>query len=170
VASDQRPFKFTIIEHQKKWPALCRCIGRDDLVDHPRYATVEARARVTDELVSLFDRQFAQHPLEVWKARFEEHDVPFSVLADYDDVAADEQMLANGVFVEVEDEQLGSVRSVNNPIVLEHDPPVPAKRAPLVGEHTREILASLGEPTERIDDLVRRGVVGARGGAPPADP
>ena len=160
LARDKRPFKFTIIEHQKKWPALCRCIGREDLVDHPRYATVAARAQVTDELVSVFDRQFAEHPLEHWKARFEDHDVPFSVLSNYDDVVADEQMQANGVFVEVDDERLGRVRSVNNPIVLEHDPPVPPQRAPYVGEHTREILAALGEPEERIDDLLRRGVVG----------
>ncbi|HVS13193.1 MAG TPA: CoA transferase [Thermoanaerobaculia bacterium] len=159
--SDDRPFKFTIIEHQRKWPALCRCIGREDLIDHPRYATVEARAQVTDELVSLFDRQFAEHPLEVWKARFDEHDVPFSVLASYDDVIADMQMAANGVFVEMEDEELGAVRSVNNPIALEQGGTVVPRRAPRIGEHSRDILAALGESEERIDDLVRRGVVGA---------
>ncbi|HVS64211.1 MAG TPA: CoA transferase [Thermoanaerobaculia bacterium] len=160
VAGCGRKFKFTIIEHQKKWPALCRCIGREDLIDHPRYATVEARARVTGELVSLFDRQFAERPLDDWKGRFEESDVPFSILSDYDDVASDEQMRANGVFVEIEDELLGRVRSVNSPLVLEHDPPVRPRRAPHVGEHTREILAALGEPEESIEDLIRRGVVG----------
>jgi crotonobetainyl-CoA:carnitine CoA-transferase CaiB-like acyl-CoA transferase len=161
MGSDRRPFKFTIIEHQKKWPALCRCIGREDLVEHPRYATVEARARVTHELVSLLDRQFAEHPLEVWKARFEQHDVPFSVLSGYDDVVADPQLEANGVFVEMDDEELGRVRSVNNPIVLEHGSAVAPRRAPRVGEHSREVLAALGESEERIEDLVRRGVVGA---------
>jgi crotonobetainyl-CoA:carnitine CoA-transferase CaiB-like acyl-CoA transferase len=164
LSRDQRPFKFTIIDHDVGWPKLCRAAGLAELIEQPRFATKPARALVTGELVALFDRAFAQHDLDDWRRRFEEHDVPFSPLATYDDVVEDEQMIANEVFVEVEDERLGRVRTVASPIALDGVEKPPPTRAPRLGEHGREILAAAGFARAEIEALIEQGVVGADAG------
>jgi crotonobetainyl-CoA:carnitine CoA-transferase CaiB-like acyl-CoA transferase len=156
---DQRPFKFTIIDHDAGWPRLCHAAGLPELVDQPRYATKAARGEVTGELVAIFDRAFAARDLDEWRRRFEEHDVPFSVLATYDDIVEDEQMIANDVFVEVDDARCGRVRTVDSPIAIDGVAKTPPRRAPRLGEHGREILAEAGFAGDEIASLVAQGVV-----------
>jgi formyl-CoA transferase len=158
LSADRRPFKFTIIDHDVGWPKLCRAAGLSELIDDPRYATKAARAAVTGELVALFDRAFAEAELDHWRRRFEAHDVPFSILATYDDVVEDEQMACNDVFVEVDDERVGRVRTVNTPIALDGVPKDPPRRAPRLGEHTRQILTELGLGEDEVESLIADGV------------
>jgi formyl-CoA transferase len=166
-AGDGRIFKMAIVDSQAGWPKVCRAIGRPDLVHDPRYATNEARCEDgrMRELILLCDQIFATQPMEHWKRALEEADVPYSVVATYDDVANDAQMAANDVFVEVEEPGLGSVRTVSSPFHLEAHPKMTAERPPRLGEHTREVLAELGLETSEIDLLHRRGVVATHDGS-----
>ena len=160
LSRDRRPFKFTIIDHDAGWPKLCAAAGLSELIGQQRFASKPARALVTGELVALFDRAFAEHDLDHWRRRFEEHDVPFSPLATFDDIVEDEQMIANDVFVEVEDERLGRVRTVSSPIALDGVEKTPPSRAPRLGEHGREILAEAGFRADEIEALIAESVVG----------
>jgi len=83
-------------------------------------------------------------------------------------VIADEQMAANGVFVEIEDPVLGRVRTVDTPLKIEGQPKVARAPAPRLGEHTRAILAEIGLDAQEIDSLAERRVVAVH--APPSAP
>jgi len=100
--------------------------------------------------------------MEYWKRRLEEADVPYSVVSTLDDVVADRQMAANGVFVEFDDPVLGRARTVDTPLHLEGHPKVPREPAPRLGEHTRAILAGIGLAKADVDALIERRVVAER--------
>ena len=168
-AGDRRLFKMVVVDTRRDWPKVCRAIGRPDLADDPRYATLEARledARMR-ELIQLCDRIFAGQPMQYWQRALEQADVPYSVVANFDDVVADRQMAANGVFVEIDDPVLGRVRSVDTPLKIEAHPKVTRAPAPRLGEHTREVLAEIGLGEQEIDALAERRVV-ADGALPSA--
>ena len=160
-ASDRRLFKMVVVDTQRDWPKVCRAIGRSDLIDDPRYATLGERLKDgrMGELVRLCDGIFATQPMRYWQRTLEEADVPYSVVANFDDVIADRQMAANGVFVEIDDPVLGRVRTVDTPMRIEGQPKVARAPAPRLGEHTREILSEIGLDGREIDSLTQRRVV-----------
>ncbi len=160
-AADRRLFKMVVVDTRRDWPKVCRAIGRPDLADDPRYATLEQRLKEgrMGELVRICDRIFAGQPMPYWQRALEQADVLYSVVASFDDVVADRQMAANGVFVEIDDPVLGRVRSVDTPLKIEGHPKVTRAPAPRLGEHSRAILAEIGLGEQEIDALAQRGVV-----------
>ena len=160
-AADRRLFKMVVVETQRDWPKICRAIGRPELALDPRYATLEERMKDArmGELVKLCDEIFASQPMAYWQRRLEEADVPYTVVSSFDDVVADRQMTANGVFVEIDDPVLGRVRAVDTPLRIEGHAKVAPRPAPRLGEHTLEILAELGLAEEEIRTLGERRIV-----------
>lgn len=165
-AGDGRVFKITLVDLQGGYPRVCRAIGREDLIDDPRYATLEARSQPgrTRELIAICDEIFASRPISHWVRELEANDLPFSLISTYDEVVEDAQMKANDVFVELDDPELGQVRTVNSPMHLEQSRKVPARPAPRLGEHTRTVLAEIGLSEDEARDLVARRVVAALSG------
>ncbi len=163
-SADRRLFKMVVVESQRDWPKICRAIGRPGLAVDPRYATLQERIKEgrMGELVRLCDSIFATQPMEHWKRCLEEADVPYTVIASFDEVVADPQMAANGVFPELEDPELGRVRTVDTPMRIEGQAKAPPRPAPRLGEHTREILGELGVDAGQIDSLIARRVVAVR--------
>jgi len=76
-------------------------------------------------------------------------------------VAADPQMAANGVFAELEHPRLGRIPTVNNPLNVQGVTKEKPVMAPEVGEHSREILRSLGYGDAAIEEMIQRGCVKA---------
>jgi crotonobetainyl-CoA:carnitine CoA-transferase CaiB-like acyl-CoA transferase len=163
-AGDRRLFKMAVVDTRRDWPKVCRAIGRPELAGDPRYATLEERLKAgrMRELIQLCDGIFATQPMQYWQRALEAADVPYSVIATFDDVVADRQMAANGVFVEIDDPVLGRVRSVDTPMQVEGHPKVKPAPAPRLGEHTREILAEMGLGEQEIDKLLQRRVIADR--------
>lgn len=160
-AGDGRIFKMTVVDVEQGWPRICRAIGRPDLIEDPRYATLEVRRGHMSELIELCDEIFATQDMAYWKRALEEADVPFSIIATYDDVVADEQMAATDVFVEVEDPDIGRVRTVNSPLSIDGHPKRAPEAAPRLGADTRQVLAELDFDEAKIEALLARGVAGA---------
>jgi formyl-CoA transferase len=160
-AGDRRLFKMVVVDTQRDWPKICRALGRPELATDPRYATLEERMKDgrMGELVRLCDSIFAGQPMEHWKRRLEEADVPYTVIAGFDEVVADRQMAANGVFPELDDPVLGRVRTVDTPLRIEGQDKVPPAPAPRLGQHTREILAEIGLGEDEIRSLLERRIV-----------
>jgi len=156
---DGRVFKLNIHDHERDWAPFCRAVGRPDLIDDPRFATIEVRVKHMSELIAIFDEEIAKHDLAHWCKAFEEHDIPYTPLPDYQEIGRDPQMAAINAFVDVDHPRFGRFRTVNSPMEIEGTEKVTPGPAPELGEHTAEVLADLGYTEQQIQDFLDRGAV-----------
>jgi crotonobetainyl-CoA:carnitine CoA-transferase CaiB-like acyl-CoA transferase len=143
VAGDGRRFWIVGLQGDRHWPALCRAVGRPDWLTDSRYTTGRSRAANAVGLIGELDAIFVTKPLEEWaKAFAAEPDFFWSPINTIEDVVADEQFHAAGGIVYVPDGD-SSVPMIATPADFHGTPWVPRSAAPLLGEHTDEILAEL---------------------------
>jgi crotonobetainyl-CoA:carnitine CoA-transferase CaiB-like acyl-CoA transferase len=158
LTKDGKRFILCGLDPVKDWVRLCTAVGIPELIDAPRFSSQALRAANGRELVELFDREFAKADLREWKLRFAEQEVIWGPVPSFTEVVEDEQMQLNGVFTEVVDAPGGPLQTVTNPITVQGAEKVAPRMAPAVGEHSAEILRSLGLSEEAIADMVTRGV------------
>jgi crotonobetainyl-CoA:carnitine CoA-transferase CaiB-like acyl-CoA transferase len=147
------------------WPGVCQALEQPELATDPRYATALDRARNVRELVPQMDSIFAQRPAREWVQRFRELGLLVELVQDYEDIANDPQVAANGWIVEMEwpghDQPF---YMVNSPIRFSKTPAHIRGLAPAFGKHTEEILLDLGLSREEVRGLEEEGVVLTAGG------
>ena len=139
-AADGRWFFFTGLEAARHIGAVCRALGRPDLLGDERFASASAIRRHRTEVIALLDEIVAERPLAEWAARFDEEGVWWAVAQSPAEVVEDPQLVDNDGFVEVEG---GALRSVNGPVTFAGMVKNPQMGVPTVGQHTAEVLAEL---------------------------
>lgn len=157
---DSRRFMFCCIDTANDWGRICRAIGRQELIDDPRYATAEARSQNSEEVVALLDEAIGGRDMDKWELLFRQQGIVWGPIPKMEQVAADPQMAANGVFTEFEHPRLGAIPTVSSPLNVQGVAKEKAVMAPEVGEHSREILRSLGYEDAAVEEMIRRGCVG----------
>ena len=84
---------------------------------------------------------------------------------NFKEVFDDPQIVARGVVREIEHPRLGKMRTTRNPVLFDHDGPAIDRHAPMLGEHSEEVLAELDYPPAAIRDLAAAGVTRTGAGA-----
>src|SRR6201996_2201407 len=141
---DGRWLILSLLNEERQWPALARCLGRDDLVADPRFTTKADRHARSLELIAIFDELFAGNGLV------------FGVVGILDDIPNDAQMIENDVLVPFENDQL---LTINSPIWIEGSDKVKPRHPPEIGEHSEEILREAGYDDATIRGLKASGAV-----------
>lgn len=147
---------------EEHWPALCRTVGRPQLVDDPRFATAEARAAHGEELGAELEQAFLRDLAVNWRRALDTAGVPSEVSVDTWDgetVLFDEELVRLGLVTDYDHPLLGRVRQFGNLITFSDTPGRQERATPMVGQHTRELLAELGYDDAGAQDLRARGVV-----------
>jgi formyl-CoA transferase len=166
VTRDQRRFITCCLDPRKDWPNLCRALDHPEWIEDTRFATPQVRRANGPVLVAMIDAVVALKDMAEWTDIFSRHDVIWGPVPRTEEVIADAQMEANGVFVEIEP----GLRTVANPLSVAGVEKVKPRMAPKVGQHTVEVLESLGYNQAAIADLLNRGVAMDGSGAKrPAD-
>jgi crotonobetainyl-CoA:carnitine CoA-transferase CaiB-like acyl-CoA transferase len=144
AAGDGRRFWVVGLEGQRHWPPLARAVGHPEWIEDERFATPGARAQNAVALIRLLDDAFATRSLEEWAVIFDDDpDFFWAPVQSVDELLADQQFHAAGGLVEVPSED-GSWTMLATPADFDTHRWAPRFRAPLLGEHTSEILAELG--------------------------
>jgi crotonobetainyl-CoA:carnitine CoA-transferase CaiB-like acyl-CoA transferase len=154
-AGDSRWLWLLGVQSGRHWPSVARAIGRDDLVEDPRYADPVQLVANRREAMALLDEAFAARPLEDWAAVFEREDVWFERVQSPGEALEDPGVLAAGVLRDTEDGE----RTVATPVDFSTVTPRPAPPAPEAGQHTEEVLLELGRTWDDLLTLKENGVI-----------
>jgi crotonobetainyl-CoA:carnitine CoA-transferase CaiB-like acyl-CoA transferase len=154
---DDRWMMLTIVIEDKGWPALCKMIGKPELLTDPRFAAPEARRKNSTALVQILDPIFGSESWTTWRTRLAEHSIPVGLIGQLSDLLDDEQARASGAVVETKIH--GMPLTLAAPFTLGAAPVPPATRAPALGEHTDQVLAELGVSAREIEKLRSTSIV-----------
>ncbi len=142
-----------------EWQGLARALGRPEWIEDPRFNTVAARIKNVGERLELTAEIFATKSSAEWLSRLEANDVPCAPVLSREEVLRDPQVIANELIVESEHPHAGRMRQPRPAARFEATPAGLHRPAPLLGEHTEEILRELGISAEAAADLRSSGVV-----------
>lgn len=148
----------TILNERQVIPFL-NTIGRPDLAQDPRFSTMEAGMLNNFALIQELDQVFATKTRDEWVKILDKAGITFGYVASPEDAAWDRQAMATDVIVPFED---GSGLTISSPIDLAA-PKVPARRGPSIGEHSLEVMRSMGYSEKQIADLAKAGAFGPKG-------
>jgi crotonobetainyl-CoA:carnitine CoA-transferase CaiB-like acyl-CoA transferase len=129
---------------------LCARLGHPEWISDPDYADDTRRVRNRRALIEQIEAITVRHPREHWLALFDEDGIPCGPINDYAETFADPQIQARDMIVEMSHPTLGRLQSLGSPLKMSETPPVVSRRAPLLGEHTREVLREAGYTDEEI--------------------
>jgi formyl-CoA transferase len=129
---------------------LCELLDHPEWPSDPDYATAALRVRHRASLIAQIEAITSMHPKQYWLDRFEREGIPCGPVNDYAQVFNDPQVLARGMVVDVEHPVLGRMKTLGSPIKMSDTPPNATRRAPLLGEHTQEVLLEAGCTEEEI--------------------
>jgi formyl-CoA transferase len=147
---------FTIQE--QNWARTCEAIGRPEWVDDPEYATVQARQSHIFDIFESIEHWLADKTKYEAVDILRKYDIPCAPVMSMKEIARDPDLLASDTIVEVEHKKRGKYLTVGSPIKFSEFKPE-IKESPLLGEHTDEVLRSLGYTNEQIAQLHEKRVV-----------
>ena len=145
--------------NQGLWERMCRAIGKDNMLEDPRYTTNTDRVEHRAECVGELNAVFAQKPADHWVGLIVEAGVPCGPINTVSEVVTNPQVLARNMISEVEHPKIPNLKFPSSPLKLTDSPATIRRVPPLLGQHSEEILEEAGYSPEKIADLKERGVI-----------
>jgi crotonobetainyl-CoA:carnitine CoA-transferase CaiB-like acyl-CoA transferase len=151
--ADGRYISLVMLQPTKFWPEVCHVIGRPELADDPRFATMDAIAENADVGVKLLQEAFGARPLSEWTEILGALSGPWAPVQDTLQAAADPQIAANEYILPA-----GELSLVSSPVQFDETAPE-LGAAPSFAAQTEDVLLELGLDWDRIIELKTAGAV-----------
>jgi formyl-CoA transferase len=145
--------------NERLFRRLCEILERPEWASLPGFTDNASRVRNREALAARIESITETHSREHWLRLLDDADIPCGPINDYAEAFADPQILSREMVIDTNHPTLGRQRTLGSPIKLSATPANPGRRAPLLGEHTDEILREAGFNEDQIDALRRTGAV-----------
>ena len=140
------------------WTNLLKLMGREDLLNEPRFETQSLRAQHEDEIDALVEAWTSRHGRDEAVDLLREHRIPAAPVRNLEEVTADRHMHERGMLHDVDDPILGRIVLNTSPLRFAGTPPPEIGDWPDVGEHQVEVLHDwLGLDEAAMKELERDG-------------
>ncbi len=159
LAGDQR-YVSVFASYPALWDRFVSALQEKELSDNPLFKTRDQRTKNVKELRTVLRRIFAKHPAKHWVKLLSEAGVPVSLVNTIGEALDNPQVRALGLVHEQEHPKAGTIRVLGVPVTLSETPGRIRTPAPLLGEHTAEVLSSLNISEDELRDLQKDAVVG----------
>ena len=159
VTRDGKWILLAAVQQEKDFPRVMKAIGREELVNDPRFVDRASRAINATALATVINAACLSRDFADIRASLDANLVTFGVMNSIADTVDDAQMRAAGLFVSVEGLDVGRGELVDSPIWLSGAQKRAAHRAPSLGEHTDAVLRDLGCDAAAIAALRAEGAV-----------
>ena len=154
---DGRWFILVMLNEEREWPLLLRCLKREEVNDDKRFNTREGRAKNSLELMKILDEEFLSKDWGQLKELFEKSGVTFGSISEPYDHINDQQISDNEFFTKFTDKE--DLLTVDSPIFMKDEKKRKPQTAPEIGEHTRQILEELNYDKNEIDKLENKKII-----------
>jgi crotonobetainyl-CoA:carnitine CoA-transferase CaiB-like acyl-CoA transferase len=148
------------VNTDREWEALPRALDQPDWLDDPRFSTPVLRSLNIDARLELIQEVLLKRTTEEWMSRFELERVPCAPVLTREEMLEHPQLKANETIVEYDHPSAGRVRQARSPAQFSETPSEVRFGAPLLAEHTDEILKEAGFDADSISVLRASGVIG----------
>lgn len=142
-----------------QWRGLCHAVGRPEWLRDERFETPAGRDRHANARLELTQQALMAKPAADWLRLLEAAGVPCAPVLTRSEMVRHPQVRASGVVVETEHPHAGRLRQARNAARFTATEPELRFGAPRLGEHTVAVLRELGYDEERVERLLREGVV-----------
>jgi len=146
---------------QRLWELLCKdVIAQPELASDPLFVNGENRTKNHKELKNILEAAFSKMTLSELTSALEKTGIPHGPINSIDRVMEDPQLRARDMFVEIEHPVAGKLKYAGIPVKLSRTPGSIQAPAPILGQHTYEVLQKFaGLTKEDIADLHQKGIV-----------
>ena len=145
--------------NQANWLRLVEVIGQPALADDARFGSNAERMANRAVLIETLERVFRKERTAHWMERLNEAGIPAGPILDMAEMHEDPQAVARDMITEVEHPVAGTVRGIGAPVKFHGTPGPRATPAPLLGQHSFEVLQEAGYSVAELEALLAAGVI-----------
>jgi len=150
----------TPIGNDNLWAAFCKAINREDLTHNLKFETNLLRTNNKEELIPILAAELRKKTTREWADIFEDAGLPYSPINNMKEICEDPNITYRKMLVDIDQPEAGKMKIAGSPIHLSETPGEVYAAAPLLGQHSEEILREiLRYSDEEIDNLKKEGVI-----------
>ncbi len=143
--------------NQANWERLLKVLAAPELNSDPRFSSNARRMANLDALSRVLDEHFKRETTQTWIERLEAVGVPAGPILSISEMHDHPQAKARNMIVTTEHRVAGTVQAIGAPVKFHGSPADPSRPAPVLGQHTREILRDAGFTPADIEALLQSG-------------
>ncbi|MGD0854704.1 MAG: CoA transferase [Dehalococcoidia bacterium] len=144
---------------EEHWEKMCDVLGLKKLVTDPRFSTPAARKRHDKELTAILTETFLATPASIWSFLMMIKGVPAAYAQNLESLLKDQFCKDTGVYEFQQHPQWGKVQLQGIVPEFSETPGKVQRPAPMLGQHTEEVLSEIGYTKEQIEDFKAKGLV-----------